>query len=73
MSPSKNDKKCNTFLIFFSVITMKQNLRFLSFKGTGHNKFVRRGPSLSGVGGLTKTPPTCICKHHRQNFIGFKI
>ena len=26
-------------------------------KGTGHNKFVRRGPTLSGVGGLSKTPP----------------
>ena len=25
-------------------------------KGTGHNKFVRRGPTLSGVGGLLKTP-----------------
>ena len=30
-------------------------------KGTGHNKFVRRGPTLSGVGGgggLSKTPAT---------------
>ena len=26
-------------------------------KATGHNKFVRRGPTLSGVGGLSKTPP----------------
>ena len=26
-------------------------------KGTGHNKFVRRGPTWSGVGGLSKTPP----------------
>ena len=30
------------------------------FKGTGHNKFVQRGPTLSGEvgkGGLSKTPP----------------
>ena len=29
------------------------------YKGTGHNKlnFVQRGPPLSGVGGLSKTPP----------------
>ena len=25
-------------------------------KGTGHNKFVQREPSLSGVEGLSKTP-----------------
>ena len=26
-------------------------------KGTGHNKFVQRGPTLSGAGGLSNTPP----------------
>ena len=26
-------------------------------KGTVHNKFVRRGPTLSGVEGLLETPP----------------
>ena len=25
--------------------------------GTGHNKFVRKGPTLSGARGLSKTPP----------------
>ena len=28
-----------------------------NIKGTGHNKFVRRGSTLLVVGGLSKTPP----------------
>ena len=30
---------------------------FFKNKGTGHNKFVRRGPTLPGVGRFSKAPP----------------
>ena len=33
------------------------SLLISGLKGTGHNKFVRRGSTLSGVGGLSKTRP----------------
>ena len=39
--------------------------------GTGHNKFVRGGPTLSGVGGYQRHHPSC--EHYRQNFFGFQI
>ena len=35
------------------------------------NKFVRKGRTLSGVGGLSKTPLSH--EHYRQTFIGLKI
>ena len=38
------------------VIVNLVNITAATNKGTGHNKFVRRGPTLSGVGGLSKTP-----------------
>ena len=53
-----------TFLFLCFVLKVTLFLReIVSNKGTGHNKFVRRGPTLSGVGGgggLSRTPPTCF-------------
>ena len=39
-------------------------------KGTGHNKFVRRGPTLSGVGGYRTH--YLSHEHYSQNFIDIK-
>ena len=49
-----------------------------SINGTGHNKFVRRGPTLYrvglGRGGGGIEDNTYLMKFiYRQNFIGFKI
>ena len=41
-------------------------------KGTGHNKFVRKRPTLSGVEGLSKTPLMNITNTIIE-FIGSKI
>ena len=32
--------------------------------GTGYNNFVQRGLTLSGVGGLLKTPTTAVSHEH---------
>ena len=47
---------------------MKRNM------GTDHNRIVRRGPILSGVGwGTIKDTTDLSHKHYGQNFIGFNI
>ena len=77
MLPTKMEKKsltknmrydCIKF-VSLSICFRSQNLTVL--KRTGHNKFIRNGPTLSGVGGYRGHHPSH--KQYRQNFIAFKI
>ena len=59
------DKVSLLFVVLISTVSGGQNIQLSGRiqlavsqnKGIVHNKFVRRGPTLSGVGKLSKTPP----------------
>ena len=52
----------------------KRTINVNRLLGTGQNKFVRRGPTFSGVGGWGGYRRHQLSyEHYRQHFIGFKI
>ena len=61
---SSSSVELNVFLRIFMTIET-------GHKGTGHNKFVWIGPTLSGVGGYQRHHLSR--EHYRQTFIGFNI
>ena len=69
LSPEELKRLVHLFLSGLTLIPRKVN------QGTSHYKFVRRGPTLSGVGGYQPGYGRhhLSHEHYPQNFIGFKI